>query len=151
MRQVQALAIVVMLGIAGAVPGPARADDADAPADAPARSLAEALEDLRAGAEALLRGWIDEVEPHLRDLEPKGQALAEDMSRALRELFEPLGGIGAYHPPEILPNGDIILRRRQPEPESETDPETDPGGDVPHEDQPPESDSDPDSTDPFEL
>lgn len=132
--------MVVMLGMAAAAPRAALADDAK---DAPARSLAEALEDLRAGAEALLRGWIDEVEPHLRDLEPRGEALAQEMARALRELFEPLGGIGAYHPPEILPNGDIILRRRQPAPEGDSDPE----GDGSDEDHPSGSDT----ADPFEL
>ena len=33
---------------------------------------------------------------------------------ALRELEGALQDWNAYHPPEILPNGDIIIRRKQP-------------------------------------
>ncbi len=134
MRGLRHWVAAVVLGVGVALSGAALADESDAEG----QSLAEALEGLRSGAEALLRGWMDEVEPYLRELEPKGEALAEEMTRSLRELFEPLGGIGAYHPPEILPNGDIILRRRQPTPEDETDP--------------PEADSaDTEGEDPFEL
>ena len=44
-----------------------------------------------------MRGLLQEVEPALDDL---------------RDL---LGTIDAYHPPEILPNGDILIRRKTPE------------------------------------
>jgi len=55
------------------------------------------------GARLMLRGLMSEMEPALRDLEP-----------AFRELQGIIGDLGVYHAPEILPNGDIILRRRVP-------------------------------------
>ncbi len=33
---------------------------------------------------------------------------------SLEAFRDQIGDLGAYHPPEILPNGDIIIRRRQP-------------------------------------
>lgn len=43
------------------------------------------------------------------------QGLMEQMEPALRELQGALDNLDAYHPPEILPNGDIIIRRKTPE------------------------------------
>lgn len=51
---------------------------------------------LEEGTRLLLRGLLSEMEPALRDLQG-----------ALRDL-------DAYHPPEVLPNGDIIIRRKEP-------------------------------------
>jgi len=51
-------------------------------------------------AEALrlfMQGFMAEMEPALEDL----QGFVEDLN--------------AYHPPEVLPNGDIIIRRKTPE------------------------------------
>jgi hypothetical protein len=59
---------------------------------------------LEEGTKLLLRGLLSEMEPALRELEG-----------ALREL-------DAYHPPEVLPNGDIIIRRKVP-----LDPAPEPG------------------------
>jgi len=36
------------------------------------------------------------------------------MMPLLSELGAMIDDLNAYHPPEILPNGDIILRRRVP-------------------------------------
>jgi hypothetical protein len=50
-------------------------------------------------AEALrlfMQGFMAEMEPAIEDL----------------ELF--LRDLNAYHPPEVLPNGDIIIRRKTP-------------------------------------
>ena len=51
---------------------------------------------LSQGSRLLLRGLIGELEP------------------ALRELEGALNDLNAYYPPEILPNGDIIIRRKVP-------------------------------------
>lgn len=59
------------------------------------------------GAELLLRGLMAEVEPRLRDL-------AEKVGPGLQELQGLIGDLDAYHAPEILPNGDIIIRRKVP-------------------------------------
>ncbi|MEM8536946.1 MAG: hypothetical protein AAGF56_03700 [Pseudomonadota bacterium] len=74
------------------------------------------------GAQMFFEGIMREMEPALEDL----QGLSEDMGPALREFVDQMGpaladllgeieDLSAYHPPEILPNGDIILRRKMPE------------------------------------
>jgi len=42
------------------------------------------------------------------------EGLLEEMGPALRELQETLQGLDAYEAPEVLPNGDIIIRRKTP-------------------------------------
>ena len=42
------------------------------------------------------------------------EGLMQQLAPALRELRDTLDGIDAYHPPEVLPNGDIIIRRKTP-------------------------------------
>lgn len=67
---------------------PAMAEDDD--------SLRDGMDLLSEGTKLLLKGLLGELEPALRDLEG-----------ALHDL-------NAFHPPEILPNGDIIIRRKVP-------------------------------------
>lgn len=57
---------------------------------------AELLSD---GARLLLRGLLDELQP---------------VARGWSELVEMLNDFSAYHLPEMLPNGDVIIRRRVP-------------------------------------
>ncbi|NKB27731.1 MAG: AAA+ family ATPase [Rhodobacteraceae bacterium] len=70
------------------------------------------------GAELLFRGLRDEAEPSLRD-----------MVEALRDLNWnglTFRDIDDYHPPEVLPNGDIIIRRKVPlDPMEQADPDGD--------------------------
>jgi hypothetical protein len=62
--------------------------------------LREGFDLLQEGTRLMLRGLLEELEPALRDMRDR------------------IGDLSAYHPPEILPNGDIILRRKVPlEPE----------------------------------
>lgn len=42
------------------------------------------------------------------------QGLMKEMEPALDDLSELLDNLDAYHPPEMLPNGDIIIRRKTP-------------------------------------
>lgn len=42
------------------------------------------------------------------------RGLAEEIDPVLRELEDRIGDLSAYHPPEILPNGDILIRRKEP-------------------------------------
>jgi hypothetical protein len=85
--------------------------------DAPGLSLMER------GAQMFLEGILKEMEPAMEDL----QGLADDMGPALRQfademgpkLSELLGEVedwSAYMPPEVLPNGDIIIRRKPEHP-----------------------------------
>lgn len=71
--------------------------------------MSEGLNLLSEGTRLLLRGLVDEMEPALKELE----GLVDDLN--------------AYHPPEVLPNGDIIIRRRTPIDET---PEIEPGEEI---------------------
>lgn len=64
------------------------------------REMGPALEGLRERA--------DEMEPALRQF-------VEQMGPVLRDLMDQVGDLSAYHPPEVLPNGDILLRRKTPQ------------------------------------
>ncbi|MGI9393074.1 MAG: hypothetical protein ACR2OY_00370 [Boseongicola sp.] len=58
-------------------------------------------------------------EPGGRDLMSEAlrlfmRGLMEEMEPAFDDLNNLLNNIDVYHPPEMLPNGDIIIRRRTP-------------------------------------
>lgn len=95
-----------MLGLALAAPA-ARAQSS-APEAEPPGAMSEGLSLMEEGARRLLEGLGDEMRPALRDL-------AGSMGPLLRELSALIDDLDAYHLPERLPNGDIILRRKQPE------------------------------------
>lgn len=83
------------------------------------------------GAQMLMEGLLREMEPALEDLqgmaEDVGPALrdfAQQMGPALRGLLDEVQDWSVYEPPEMLDNGDIIIRRKPaPEPVP-TDPDT---------------------------
>ena len=120
-------AIAFALGLATLPPAlPAAAQEAgDNPVEDEGGDVREGIDLLEEGAQMLLRGLIGEVEPMMKDfadeLEPRLRDLARDMGPMLGQLSELVGDLNQYHPPEKLPNGDIILRRKVPTPE--TDPE----------------------------
>ena len=113
-RALSTIALILTLA------SPASAQEAE---DAPGRSLMER------GAELFFEGFRREMEPALDDL----RSLAENMQPALRQFIDEMGpafaeilqkidDLSAYHPPEMLPNGDIIIRRKTPQEMEETPP-----------------------------
>ncbi len=62
------------------------------------------------GLQLFLRGLLEEMEPTFDDL----RQFTEDMGPALEELREMLGDMSDYEAPEVLENGDIIIRRKTP-------------------------------------
>lgn len=81
------------------------------------------------GAQLFLEGILREMEPALDGLDQIGPALrgfAQEMGPALGDLMSEIEDWSRYHPPEILPNGDIILRRKTNPEEVPADPPTDP-------------------------
>ncbi len=60
-----------------------------------------------------LQGWVDQAAPAMRDF-------LREMGPAFAELADEIKDWSAYHPPEILPNGDIIIRRKTPDPVQDT-------------------------------
>lgn len=108
---------------------PALAQDIEAEPEEPGteRSLMEE------GARMFLEGILREMEPALRDLEgmageiePALRDFAQEMGPAFADLLGKVDDLSNYHMPEMLPNGDIIIRRKIPlEPETPGDPELD--------------------------
>jgi len=86
---------------------------------APAVAEVEPPSLMERGVEMFFQGLMQEMQPAMEDfagmaaeLGPQVQALAEEMGPALLAFFERVDEIRYYQPPEFLPNGDIILRRR---------------------------------------
>ena len=92
---------VICLVCALALAGPVLASETEE------RSLDQGLDLLAEGTQLLLRGLMEEMQP------------------ALDEMRDAFSNLDVYYPPEILPNGDIIIRRKVPltpeEPEGDTE------------------------------
>jgi hypothetical protein len=61
----------------------------------------------------------DTPEPEGRDLMSEAlrlfmRGLLEEMEPAMDDFSALLDNLDAYHAPEVLPNGDIIIRRKTP-------------------------------------
>ncbi|SFP17267.1 hypothetical protein SAMN04488047_103117 [Tranquillimonas alkanivorans] len=88
--------------------------------EAPRQDMEEGVDLLSEGARTLLRGLLDEVEPHMREM-------AEALEGWDLEGLS-VDDLTNYHAPEVLPNGDIIIRRKTPlapdEPPFPRDPES---------------------------
>jgi len=76
------------------------------------------------GAQMFLEGLMQEVAPALDELtalmEEAGPALHSfmtEMGPKLRDVFERVEDWSAYEAPEVLENGDIIIRRKPDAPE----------------------------------
>ncbi|MCY1127356.1 hypothetical protein OU426_10875 [Frigidibacter sp. RF13] len=87
------------------------AAETTAPADP---SAEEGMSLIDEGIKIILRALLDDVQPKMEELQ-KGldEALAE-MGPALKDLLLKIDDFRNYHPPEVLPNGDIIIRRKTP-------------------------------------
>ena len=86
------------------------------------------------GAQLFFEGLTQEMAPALDDLRglaeefgPAMQGFFEEMGPAFVEIMDEVKDWSMYHPPEILPNGDIIMRRKV-DPEDEVPKEE---GDLP--------------------
>lgn len=83
--------------------------------------------------ERFLRNFMSDVAPQMRELERGFSELEPE----IQTLLDRMRGMTQFHPPEILPNGDILIRRREPTQDPDQDAPSDPD-DMP-------------SDDPFEL
>ena len=98
---------------------PLQAQDDTAP-DAPTEDSAdEGLSLMERGARMFLDGMRSEMEPALRDLGdmlatmgPAMQEFLRDMGPAMADLLGRIDDLSVYDAPELLPNGDIIIRRK---------------------------------------
>jgi hypothetical protein len=106
------LAALALAAALAAAPVAAQTTD---PTPAPKGEIEEGADLLGLGARMILRGLMAEMEPALNEM---GLALNE-LEPVLRDLATLIGDIRNYHPPERMPNGDIILRRKVPLPPPE--------------------------------
>ncbi|MFO6465675.1 hypothetical protein ACK8OR_14870 [Jannaschia sp. KMU-145] len=96
MTRLVALPMIALLAL------PAAAQEAEPP------SLMER------GLRLFMDGLMEEMEPALRDLEGLARNAAPLLEDLQEQLGESLSELDAYHPPEFLPNGDIVIRRKTP-------------------------------------
>jgi len=73
------------------------------------RPLMPFLEEWSERTEDMMRELMDEIGPEM-------ERMMSEVVPHLQELTELLGGLDNYELPEILPNGDIIIRRRDDAP-----------------------------------
>ncbi len=94
--------------LAAALALPVQAQDQPAPPaeDTPAEDTPAPMLDM---FERMLRGFMTEIEPQMRELERGLEALEPE----IQGFLDRMRGMAQYHPPEVLPNGDILIRRRQ--------------------------------------
>lgn len=88
---------------------------APAGAEDPPASPEEGFSLLEEGARIILRSLIDEMEPALKDMHKGLGDAMEEVGPMLGQLVEMIGDVRNYEAPEMLPNGDIIIRRKRPE------------------------------------
>ena len=95
---------------------PALAQDSDVPEGQDADQGQSLME---RGARMFLEGMRREMEPALEDLRdlmvemgPAMQQFIRDMGPALADLLGRIDDLSAYEAPELLPNGDILIRRK---------------------------------------
>lgn len=86
---------------------------------APAQEAEEGYSLMEEGARLFMRGLMREVEPALdgltdlaTELEPQMRAFVDEMGPRLTDLLGLIDDIQFYEAPEMLENGDIIIRRR---------------------------------------
>ncbi|MEM1237600.1 MAG: hypothetical protein AAGI10_11555 [Pseudomonadota bacterium] len=96
-----------------AIPAPLAAEEAE-----------EGLGLMERGMELFFEGLMDEMEPAIegfesmaREFGPAMAQMLDEMGPAFAELLERVDDMANYEPPVMLPNGDIILRRKEDAPE----------------------------------
>lgn len=112
MRYVLALCLTL-------IAAPALAQDAPNPVpESPPPPLMDQVE-------GLMQKFLERFAPQMQQMEEGLSALEPD----LLEFMGKMRDMVQYYPPEVLPNGDILIRRRQP---SDQPPPADvPDGDAP--------------------
>lgn len=110
---------LALIGILSATPITAQSEEEE-----------EGKDLMERGMELLFEGLREEMSPALKQMrelaDDYGPALfsfLEEMGPAFGEMLDDVKDWASYHPPEILPNGDIIIRKKiRPEPKPEAEP-----------------------------
>jgi hypothetical protein len=74
------------------------------------------------GARMFFEGLMQEAGPVMKDLQelaerlgPQLRSFAQEMGPALADILRDIDDLSVYERPQILPNGDIIIRRKPSE------------------------------------
>lgn len=85
------------------------------------------------GAKMFMEGILGEMEPAIEEMEglaermgPALRSFAREMGPKLTEILEQVEDWNAYQAPEMLPNGDILIRRKPDHPLEEPETPTEP-------------------------
>lgn len=115
-----------LTGLAG-LAGPAAAQDQDPQSG---ESMSEGFNLMEEGAKMLFREFMKEMDPALSEFEdlakqmaPMLLELSEEMAEGLIALSQKIDDFSHYEAPEVLPNGDIIIRRKPQAPEYQEPPQ----------------------------
>lgn len=87
--------------------------------DGPDPQTEEGFDLMEEGARMLMRGLMNEMEPTIdalrdsfQEMGPAFAEFAQSVGPAFAELLDQIDDLSNYDAPELLPNGDIIMRRR---------------------------------------
>lgn len=115
---------IIPITVAALLAAPLQAQTPEPPAEDEGFSL------MQRGAELFFEGILGEMEPAIEDFrafaemaEPYLRALLSEMGPALMQVLDRIDDIANYEAPEILDNGDIIIRRKPEAPDFAPDPE----------------------------
>ena len=88
---------------------------------ATAQETGEGRSLMERGVELFFEGLRQELSPAMEDLRklaeqagPSMRSFLTEMGPAFAEMLDEVQDWTSYYPPEMLPNGDIILRRKTP-------------------------------------
>jgi hypothetical protein len=104
--------LLATLALAAASALPALSEEPPAGSGSVA-AVEEGFSLLERGARMIMRSMIDEMEPALRDAQRELGQSFEEWGPALAEVLAKVGDLSAYHAPEVLPNGDILIRKKR--------------------------------------
>lgn len=105
---------LLALAVAASLASPLAAQDTE---------TEEGFDLMREGSRLILRGLIEELGPAIEDMDQMSEEmrdalsnLTSEMGPALRDLVDLIDEIGHYDAPEVMENGDIIIRRKSDAP-----------------------------------
>jgi len=125
MRHARALALTLALAIPAAPVLAQEDDEAPSMMEQGLQLFMEGLRQEMAPAVEDLRGFAERMGPSMR-------SFFQEMGPALAEMMDEVQDWTLYYPPEMQPNGDILIRRRpDPAPGPEDAPAPEQGEDAP--------------------
>ena len=77
-------------------------------------SAEEGMSLIERGTRMLLQSLLDDVQPKMQEIGKGLEEAMKEMGPALQDILGRIDDFRNYHAPQMLPNGDIIIRRKTP-------------------------------------